>query len=80
MNDNTLRLLENTQSELTVASSNLKCLLGALRAIETADPKSQAIKIALDIALTSNVEIISECAYKVTISVEEDEVGYDYYE
>ena len=80
MNQNTIRFIENTRNQLTDASNNLEDLLIALRAIETNDPKSQAIKIALDIALASNVEVIFECADRVTILMEEDGVGDNYYE
>lgn len=73
MNQHTMFLLEITQKQMMDISNNLESLLIALRAIETDDPKSQAIQIALDIALTSNAETVFECASRVTDLVEEGE-------
>lgn len=80
MNQHTMFLLEITQKQMMDIYDDLESLLIALRAIETDDPKSQAIKIAFDIALTSNVERVFECAGRVTDLVEEGEVGDNYHE
>ena len=73
MNQHTMLLLEITQKQMMDIFDNLERLLIALRAIETDDPKSQAIQIALDIALTSNAAAVFECASRVTDLVEEGE-------
>ena len=80
MNRHTMFLLEITQKQMMDIYNDLESLLIALRAIETDDPKSQAIKIAFDIALTSNVERVFECAGRVTDLVEEGEVEGNYHE
>ena len=73
MNQHTMLLLEITQKQMMDIFDNLERLLIALRAIETDDPKSQAIQIALDIALTSNAATVFECASRVTDLVGEGE-------
>ncbi len=80
MNHNTTFFLRAAQNKLTDLSSDLENLLIALRAIETDDPQSQAIQIAVDIALNGNVETVSELAYRMTNLLEEDEVENNYYE
>ena len=80
MNQNTTFFLRATQNKMIDLSSDLENLLIALRAIETDDPQSQAIQIAVDIALNGNVETVSELAYRMTNLLEEDEVENNYYE
>ncbi len=70
MNQHTMFLLKITQKQMLDIFDDLESLLIALRAMETDDPKSQAIQIALDIALTSNAKTVFECVRRVTDLVE----------
>ena len=80
MNQNTTFFLRAAQNKLTDLSSDLENLLIALRAIETDDPQSQAIQIAVDIALNGNAETVSDLAYRMTNLLEEYEAENNYYE
>ncbi len=79
MNEITIMRLKSAQNQLTDLADDLENLLIVLRAIETDDPKSQAIQTALDIALTGNTETAFELAYRVTILLDEIECGDNYH-
>ena len=80
MNQNTTFFLRATQNKMIDLSSDLENLLIALRAIETDDPQSQAIQIAVDIALNGNAETVSDLAYRMTNLLEKYEAENNYYE